>query len=71
MSNTTRQIAVESIKEICSGNDVPLDDLGRELRLTTPLDDLCVSLVMNDECVSFKFADVQTREHFATFMQVY
>merc|ERR1711909_164650 len=31
------------------------------------LDDLCATLVMaDDQCVSFKFSDVQAREHFAT-----
>mmetsp|Transcript_35329 Transcript_35329/g.82522 ORF Transcript_35329/g.82522 Transcript_35329/m.82522 type:complete len:192 (+) Transcript_35329:157-732(+) len=62
---TTRQINLTSIQEICSGKEL------RDLRVTTPLDDLCVTLVMSDDqCVSFKFPDVKAREHFATCMKV-
>mmetsp|Transcript_66206 Transcript_66206/g.119189 ORF Transcript_66206/g.119189 Transcript_66206/m.119189 type:complete len:188 (+) Transcript_66206:71-634(+) len=63
--STTRTIDLTSIQEICSGREL------RDLRVTTPLDDLCVTLVMaDDQCVSFKFADKQGREHFATCMKV-
>jgi hypothetical protein len=63
--NMTRQIDLGSVQEICSGNEL------RDLRVTTPLDDLCVTLVMtDDQCVSFKFGNVQAREHFATCMKV-
>eukprot|EP00927_Polykrikos_kofoidii_P071356 TRINITY_DN67624_c0_g1_i1.p2 TRINITY_DN67624_c0_g1~~TRINITY_DN67624_c0_g1_i1.p2 ORF type:complete len:197 (+),score=41.14 TRINITY_DN67624_c0_g1_i1:154-744(+) len=61
----TRQIDLTNIQEICSGREL------RDLRVTTPLDDLCVTLVMtDDQCVSFRFSDVQGREHFATCMKV-
>mmetsp|Transcript_58472 Transcript_58472/g.92433 ORF Transcript_58472/g.92433 Transcript_58472/m.92433 type:complete len:191 (+) Transcript_58472:107-679(+) len=61
----TRQIDLTSIQEICSGQEL------RDLRVTTPLDGNCVTLVMaDDQCVSFKFGDVQAREHFATCMKV-
>lgn len=63
--STTRTIDLTNIQEICSGKEL------RDLRVTTPLDDLCVTLVMaDDQCVSFKFNDVQGREHFATCMKV-
>mmetsp|Transcript_65189 Transcript_65189/g.139583 ORF Transcript_65189/g.139583 Transcript_65189/m.139583 type:complete len:195 (-) Transcript_65189:106-690(-) len=62
---TTRNIDLTSIQEICSGREL------HDLRITTPLDELCVTLVMaDDQCVSFKFCDVQGREHFATCMKV-
>jgi hypothetical protein len=60
-----RQISMTEIQEICSGKEL------RNLRTTTPLDDLCATLVMsNDQCVSFKFKDIPSREHFATCMKV-
>mmetsp|Transcript_69378 Transcript_69378/g.136144 ORF Transcript_69378/g.136144 Transcript_69378/m.136144 type:complete len:194 (-) Transcript_69378:109-690(-) len=63
--STTRTIDLTSIQEICSGREL------RDLQVTTPLDDLCATLVMaDDQCVSFKFPDVQAREHFATCMKV-
>jgi len=65
VQNMTRQIDLTSIQEICSGKEL------RDLRVTTPLDGHCVTLVMtDDQCVSFKFPDVQGREHFATCMKV-
>eukprot|EP00747_Dinoflagellata_sp_TGD_P188433 gnl/TRDRNA2_/TRDRNA2_47415_c0_seq1.p1 gnl/TRDRNA2_/TRDRNA2_47415_c0~~gnl/TRDRNA2_/TRDRNA2_47415_c0_seq1.p1 ORF type:complete len:215 (-),score=35.52 gnl/TRDRNA2_/TRDRNA2_47415_c0_seq1:62-649(-) len=65
VQNSTRHIDLNSIQEICSGRDL------RDLRVTTPLDDLCATLVMaDDQCISFKFPDVQAREHFATCMKV-
>merc|ERR1719183_1794075 len=65
VQNMTRQIDLTSIQEICSGREL------RDLRVTTPLDGHCVTLVMaDDQCVSFKFADAQGREHFATCMKV-
>eukprot|EP00931_Biecheleriopsis_adriatica_P120140 TRINITY_DN95274_c0_g1_i1.p1 TRINITY_DN95274_c0_g1~~TRINITY_DN95274_c0_g1_i1.p1 ORF type:complete len:186 (-),score=43.29 TRINITY_DN95274_c0_g1_i1:105-662(-) len=63
--STTRTVDLTSIQEICSGKEL------RDLTVTTPLDDLCVTLVMaDDQCVSFKFPDKQGREHFATCMKV-
>lgn len=63
--NTTRQIDLTNIQEICSGREL------RDLRVTTPLDAHCVTLVMaDDQCVTFKFPDLQGREHFATCMKV-
>mmetsp|Transcript_69775 Transcript_69775/g.204617 ORF Transcript_69775/g.204617 Transcript_69775/m.204617 type:complete len:194 (+) Transcript_69775:104-685(+) len=65
VNSTTRTINLTNIQEICSGREL------RDLQVTTPLDDLCATLVMaDDQCVSFKFADVQGREHFATCMKV-
>jgi len=65
VGSTTRTIDLTNIQEICSGREL------RDLQVTTPLDDLCATLVMtDDQCVSFKFADVQAREHFATCMKV-
>lgn len=65
VATTTRTIDLRNIQEICSGREL------RDLQVTTPLDDLCATLVMaDDQCVSFKFADVQAREHFATCMKV-
>lgn len=65
VQTTTRQIDLTNIQEICSGKEL------RDLQVTTPLDDLCCTLVMaDDQCVSFKFSDVQAREHFATCMKV-
>eukprot|EP00928_Gymnodinium_smaydae_P076968 TRINITY_DN60074_c0_g1_i1.p1 TRINITY_DN60074_c0_g1~~TRINITY_DN60074_c0_g1_i1.p1 ORF type:complete len:241 (-),score=51.79 TRINITY_DN60074_c0_g1_i1:77-799(-) len=61
----SRIVSLAEIKEIVSGKEL------RELRVTTPLDDHCVTLVMqDDQCVSFKFEDVKAREHFATCMKV-
>lgn len=63
--DTVRHINLLEIQEICSGKEL------RNIRTTTPLDDLCTTLVMtNDQCVSFKFRDVSAREHFATCMKV-
>mmetsp|Transcript_79128 Transcript_79128/g.242081 ORF Transcript_79128/g.242081 Transcript_79128/m.242081 type:complete len:195 (-) Transcript_79128:54-638(-) len=65
VNHITRAIDLTSIQEICSGREL------RDLQVTTPLDDLCATLVMqDDQCVSFKFTDVQAREHFATCMKV-
>mmetsp|Transcript_91095 Transcript_91095/g.257925 ORF Transcript_91095/g.257925 Transcript_91095/m.257925 type:complete len:196 (+) Transcript_91095:129-716(+) len=62
---TRREIDLNKIEEIYSGREL------RDLRVTTPLDDYCVTLVMtDDQCVSFKFENVQGREHFATCMRV-
>ena len=64
MGDDTAQVPFAGIKEICSGNEL------RAMRLTKPYDTLCVPLVMQDDvCVTFKFADVQIREHFATCMK--
>eukprot|EP00929_Paragymnodinium_shiwhaense_P037522 TRINITY_DN19980_c0_g1_i2.p2 TRINITY_DN19980_c0_g1~~TRINITY_DN19980_c0_g1_i2.p2 ORF type:complete len:113 (-),score=26.27 TRINITY_DN19980_c0_g1_i2:216-554(-) len=61
----TRHVELTNIQEICSGKEL------RDLLVTTPLDDCCVTLVMaDDQCVSFKFPDIQGREHFATCMKV-
>mmetsp|Transcript_40974 Transcript_40974/g.107627 ORF Transcript_40974/g.107627 Transcript_40974/m.107627 type:complete len:215 (+) Transcript_40974:84-728(+) len=63
--DSVRHVCLTNIQEICSGKEL------RNIRTTTPLDELCVTLVMsNDQCVSFKFKDVQAREHFATCMKV-
>jgi len=60
-----REIRMLDIQEVCSG-----DELER-INTTTPLDDLCVTLVMvNDQCVSFKFRDTLSREHFATSLKI-
>jgi len=60
-----RDIRMTDIQEICSGKEL------ERINTTTPLDDLCATLVMsNDQCVSFKFKDVLAREHFATCMKV-
>lgn len=65
VQTTTRQIDLTNIQEICSGREL------RDLQVTTPLDEYCCTLVMaDDQCVSFKFKDVQAREHFATCMKV-
>mmetsp|Transcript_136164 Transcript_136164/g.236695 ORF Transcript_136164/g.236695 Transcript_136164/m.236695 type:complete len:203 (+) Transcript_136164:74-682(+) len=62
---TVRRIDMAEIQEICSGNEL------RNLRTTTLLDDLCVTMVMSSgACVSFKFKDAPAREHFATCMKV-
>merc|ERR1712039_92049 len=62
---TTRTLDLTNIQEICSGREL------RDLRVTTPLDELCVTLVMaDDQCVSSKFENVQAREHFATCIKV-
>ena len=64
MGDDTAQVPFAGIKEICSGNEL------RAMRLTVPYGALCMSLVMQDDvCVTFKFADVQIREHFATCMK--
>jgi len=65
VGDIVRHIAMTSIQEICSGKEL------KHIRTTTPLDDLCATLVMrNDQCVTFKFKNVQAREHFATCMKV-
>ncbi|CAE7879053.1 unnamed protein product [Symbiodinium microadriaticum] len=65
VQSTTRTVDLTSIQEICSGGEL------KDLQVTTPLDENCVTLVMaDDQCVSFKFADKQAREHFATCMKV-
>mmetsp|Transcript_8758 Transcript_8758/g.24702 ORF Transcript_8758/g.24702 Transcript_8758/m.24702 type:complete len:188 (+) Transcript_8758:171-734(+) len=63
--STTRRVELAGVADICTGRDL------RNLQTTTPLDDLCVTLVMTDDkCISFKLGDVQGREHFATCMKV-
>ncbi|CAE7228404.1 RAB23 [Symbiodinium natans] len=48
---TTRTVDLTSIQEICSGGEL------KDLQVTTPLDEHCVTLVMaDDQCVSFKHA---------------
>ncbi|CAE6911969.1 unnamed protein product [Symbiodinium sp. CCMP2592] len=65
VQSTTRTVDLTSIQEICSGGEL------KDLQVTTPLDENCVTLVMaDDQCVSFKFPDKQAREHFATCMKV-
>mmetsp|Transcript_75941 Transcript_75941/g.214771 ORF Transcript_75941/g.214771 Transcript_75941/m.214771 type:complete len:196 (-) Transcript_75941:144-731(-) len=65
VQSDTKTINIGSIQEICSGREAH----GREIQ--TPVDDLCVTLVMSDDrCVSFKFTNLQAREHFATCMKV-
>eukprot|EP00930_Biecheleria_cincta_P093825 TRINITY_DN8440_c0_g1_i1.p1 TRINITY_DN8440_c0_g1~~TRINITY_DN8440_c0_g1_i1.p1 ORF type:complete len:191 (-),score=43.36 TRINITY_DN8440_c0_g1_i1:82-654(-) len=65
VQSVTRTIELTSIQEICSGKEL------RDLKVSTPLDELCVTLVMaDDQCVSFKFSNTQGREHFATCMKV-
>mmetsp|Transcript_26705 Transcript_26705/g.69795 ORF Transcript_26705/g.69795 Transcript_26705/m.69795 type:complete len:192 (-) Transcript_26705:212-787(-) len=62
---TTKTLDLASIQEICSGREL------HDLRVTTPLDEFCVTLVMaDDQCVSFKFGDEAGREHFTTCMKV-
>lgn len=65
VDTAARRINLTSVQEIVSGSEL------RDLRVSTPLDENCVTLVMtNDECVSFKFSGIQAREHFATCMKV-
>lgn len=61
----SRAIELNSVQEICAGAEL------RDLRVSTPLDEFCVTLVMtNDQCMSFKFPDLQARDHFSTCMKV-
>lgn len=63
--DVVRQIGLADIEQICSGKEL------QSIRTTTPLDQNCATLVMsNDQCVTFKFQDVEAREHFATCMKV-
>lgn len=65
VSATVKTIFLSNIQEICTGKE------SNDLRVTTPLDDHCVTLVMaDDQCVSFKFATQQACEHFVTCMKV-
>lgn len=65
LSEVVRQIKLVEILEICSGREL------RHLRTPTPLDDLCVTLVLkSDMCVSFKFKTIENREKFATSLKV-
>mmetsp|Transcript_34237 Transcript_34237/g.91389 ORF Transcript_34237/g.91389 Transcript_34237/m.91389 type:complete len:210 (-) Transcript_34237:80-709(-) len=63
--DVVQYVRMTEIIEICSGREL------RNIGTTTPLDDLCVTLVMtNDQCVSFKFRDATAREHFSTCIKV-
>lgn len=63
--DVVREICMSDIDQICSGKEL------KTIRTTTPLDKNCTTFVLaNDQCVTFKFPDVQAREHFATCMKV-
>ncbi|CAE7638312.1 unnamed protein product [Symbiodinium sp. CCMP2456] len=51
-----RSIALRDVDEIAAGADVE--------GISTPLDDLCATLVLSDDCITFRFADLNARDTF-------
>lgn len=65
VQDIVQTISLLDIEDVFSGSDIG------HVHTTTPLDELCATLKMrSDRCVSFKFTDVRSREHFATCMKV-
>lgn len=60
-SGNTRAIPLTSIDEIVAGTDTAGNAVAA--RLQTPLDDLCVTLVLQSaDCVSFRLPDIEKRD---------
>jgi len=63
LKGSERRIALSDITEVFQGTE-PED-------IATPLDDLCSTLMLvTDDCISFHFPDMASREHFAMCLQV-
>eukprot|EP00440_Ansanella_granifera_P030845 gb/GFBE01033498.1/.p1 GENE.gb/GFBE01033498.1/~~gb/GFBE01033498.1/.p1 ORF type:complete len:195 (+),score=50.89 gb/GFBE01033498.1/:1-585(+) len=52
----TRNIALRDIDEIAAGAEVE--------GISTPLDDLCATLMLTDDCITFRFPDLNSRDTF-------
>lgn len=52
----TREIALRDISEICAGTEVQDID--------TPLDDLCCTLMLGEDCITFRLVDMNGRDTF-------
>ena len=52
----TRSIPLRDIDEIAAGSDVE--------GIATPLDDLCATLILSDDCITFRFVDLNGRDTF-------
>lgn len=63
LKGSVRQIPLSEMAEVYQGKE-PED-------LETPLDDLCATVMLqSQECISFHFADIPAREHFAMCLQI-
>ncbi|CAJ1358485.1 unnamed protein product [Effrenium voratum] len=56
VGSQTRSIALRDIDEIAAGADVE--------GISTPLDELCATLMLSDDCITFRFADLNGRDTF-------
>mmetsp|Transcript_10892 Transcript_10892/g.29098 ORF Transcript_10892/g.29098 Transcript_10892/m.29098 type:complete len:275 (+) Transcript_10892:163-987(+) len=63
LKGSVRKIPLSEMAEVYQGKE-PED-------LETPLDDLCATVMLqSQECISFHFADIPAREHFAMCLQI-
>lgn len=63
LKGARRKIGLSEVAEVFQGKE-PED-------ISTPLDELCCTLMLqSDECITFRFTDVPSREHFGTCLQV-
>lgn len=63
INRETRSIALSKFREVFQGTE-PED-------IATPLDELCATFVLeNGECLTFRFRDIEEREHFAMCLQI-
>jgi len=63
LKGARRKIGLSEVAEVFQGKE-PED-------ISTPLDELCCTLMLQtDECITFRFTDVPSREHFGTCLQV-
>eukprot|EP00930_Biecheleria_cincta_P004638 TRINITY_DN105557_c0_g1_i1.p1 TRINITY_DN105557_c0_g1~~TRINITY_DN105557_c0_g1_i1.p1 ORF type:complete len:232 (-),score=51.60 TRINITY_DN105557_c0_g1_i1:29-643(-) len=56
VANQTRTIALRDIDEIAPGAEVE--------GISTPLDELCATLLLTDDCITFRFVDLNARDTF-------
>mmetsp|Transcript_96279 Transcript_96279/g.171019 ORF Transcript_96279/g.171019 Transcript_96279/m.171019 type:complete len:199 (+) Transcript_96279:84-680(+) len=56
VGNQTRSIALRDIDEIAAGADLE--------GISTPLDELCATLMLTDDCITFRFVDLNARDTF-------
>lgn len=63
LKGARRKIGLSEVAEVFHGKE-PED-------ISTPLDEMCCTLMLqSDECITFRFTDVPSREHFGTCLQV-
>lgn len=61
----TRNLRLGDVEKVLHGAPAELNDL------STPLDDACATLLLLEECISFKFADAKKAELFTLCMNLF